>query len=171
MSKRRHNGQAIDDVNALERDAWLWQRRRERFTYSQIAERSIAAAARGELAKPVNRSMVARRLVDMRRERLAELGKNIDGERLEVLEELDELSQGFRELAGAYYLDEFGDRQRRGDNDRRGALLGMLSTLTQRVKVAGLEAPVVIEATVTHTSEVDEAVRKLSAELEAESRG
>lgn len=171
MSKRRHNGQAVDDVNALERDAWLWQRRRERFTYSQIAELSIAAAARGELAKPVNRSMVARRLVDMRRERLAELGKNIDGERLEVLEELDELSQGFREVASAYYLDDEGETRRRPDSARISGLHGMLSVITQRVKVAGLEAPVVIEATVTHTSEVDEAVRKLSAELEAESRG
>jgi hypothetical protein len=161
--KRTHTAQ-LDEADALEVEAWIWQRRRERLTISQVVELMAKPIAEGGLDKVMSRSTLWRRVERTRADKLALMGKDIAAERLEAIEELDEISQGLRELAGKWYFDANGDRQARPESMRYSALVAMADVALKRAKLSGLESPVQIEATVVHASAIDIELDKLIAQ-------
>ena len=160
----RYHGSMLDEANALETAAWIWKHRRARMTVNEITALMALPVSQGGLAKVTSVSSVWRSITRTRAEKLALMGKDIAAERLEAIEELDEISLGIRELAGKWLFLDDGRVVARNEKLRLEALLAMADVALKRAKLSGLEAPIVIEANIVHSNLIDTELDALIAQ-------
>lgn len=168
---------ALAEMDDAPINAWLYGQRIRRANLDEIAAMATRPAIRddlgrysldGGLGRTMNRSTVARRIQGVTAEHVADLGRDIEAQRILELDSLDRQAARLDDLVQRYALVD-GMLTARDAKGRLDAELALLRISESRRKLLGIDSPVqvVLEATVTHHDGVAIELGKLLDQAEA----